>query len=149
MGKNDNNIKEAGEGYALQCTKAVRGKPCNMVSDGENPRLADTYVCAIDQMILVFDADRVDDTERTSLIKTTVSSGEVLGCAGYSKIQIAGNGYQANLPADVIKSAGYTVGMSTSYGGVDGVLVIWPTGQKDKLVRTTFANLRAWAESKG
>lgn len=101
--KNWNNIKARGQAYALQCTVAAR--KAGLVDDSVEPaETSDVYVAAVGDLILVFD-ENVDIRDRTSIITSAASEIEHLGAAGFSKVQAEGNGYQVNLPRDVVESS--------------------------------------------
>jgi hypothetical protein len=94
-----NAIKQSGEGLALQVTNTARA--AGLVeenADGEPSRRAEALVYAFDEVLLVVDVDRVAVSDRAELVASAARDTKSIYRAGGASIQIAGNGYQVNLP---------------------------------------------------
>jgi len=119
-----NQIKESGsDGLALQITEAARA--AGMVeetNDGEASRRADVRVFAFDGVLLVVDLDRVPTEEIAELVASAARDTGSVYRAADSKIQIAGNGYQVQLPP--AGDAGFELGDRAGTHTAPGVLVI-------------------------
>ncbi|WP_227379887.1 HVO_A0114 family putative DNA-binding protein [Haladaptatus halobius] len=102
-----NKIKRSGDGLALQVTKPARAAGLVEETDDEPTRLANIRVFAFDGLLLVIDLDRITDENivelATSAALDTVSIHRVTNAS----LQIAGNGYQVQLPGAV--NAGFNV----------------------------------------
>ena len=118
-----NAIKQSGEGLALQVTKPARA--AGLVeenADGEPTRRAEVLVYGFDDTLLVVDVDRVSVGERAELVASAARDTKSIYRAGSASIQIAGNGYQVNLPP--AEDAGFEEGDAAPVHPAPGVLVI-------------------------
>ena len=140
-----NCIKKVGQAYALQATHLLKSGECKFVGGGEPPRLANLYCIALEGLILVFDDDRVPNGDRTQIIVAGAGAENVLGAAGFSKVQQSVNGYQINLPSAVVESVGFRVGGKTSYVGTDGLVIISQGSSDNRRVRALLADRAAQA----
>jgi len=117
------NIKESGDGLALQVTKSVRR--ADMVdedAEGDATRLAGVYVYGFDGLLLVVDAERVSDTDRAQIVSSAASDSNSIYRGEASSIAIAGNGYQVQLPG--CRAAGFSQGDAAPTRSEKGILVI-------------------------
>jgi hypothetical protein len=118
-----NAIKRSGEGLALQVTKPARAAGfVEENADGEPTRRAAVLVYAFDDTLLVFDADRVAVADRAELVASAARDTKSIYRAARASIQIAGHGYQVNLPP--AEDAGFEEGDSAPAHPAPGVLVI-------------------------
>jgi len=118
-----NAIKQSGEGLALQVTKPARS--AGLVeenADGEPTRRAAVLVYAFDDVLLVVDVDRVAVADRAELVASAARDTKSIYRAARASIQIAGNGYQVNLPP--AEDAGFEEGDPAPVHPAPGVLVI-------------------------
>jgi len=128
-----NEIKESGEGYALQVTQPARdGGLVEEDSEGNTLRRADVRVHGFDGLLLVVDVDRVDDADEAELVAAAARDTGSVYRALEAAIQPAGNGYQVQLPA--AREAGFAVGDSALARPAEGVLFVHPnTADGDRL----------------
>ncbi|WP_227355787.1 hypothetical protein [Haladaptatus salinisoli] len=123
-----NKIKRSGDGFALQVTKPARAAGLVEETDDEPTRLADIRVFAFDGLLLVVDIDRITDENivelTTSAARDTVSIHRVVN----TSLQIAGNGYQVQLPGAA--EAGFHVGDRASCTPAPNLLVIAAEGSE-------------------
>jgi len=118
-----NAIKQSGEGLALQVTKPARA--ASLVeenADGEPARRAEVLVYAFDEVLLVVDVDRVEVSDRAELVASAARDTKSIYRARGARIQIAGNGYQVNLPP--AEDAGFDEGDAAPAHPAPGLLVI-------------------------
>ena len=119
-----NKIKPSGaDGLALQDTKPARA--AGLVDenpDGDATYLADVRVYAFDQLLLVVNRDTVDTPAVTDLAVMAARDTDSIHRAMDASIQIAGNGYQVQLPPAT--DAGFTEGDRAPCHPAPGVLVI-------------------------
>ncbi|WP_266082268.1 hypothetical protein [Haladaptatus caseinilyticus] len=123
-----NKIKRSGDGLALQVTKPARAAGLVEETDDQTTRLADIRVFAFDGLLLVIDLDHITDENIVELATTaaldTVSIYRVTG----SSLQIAGNGYQVQLPGAT--DAGFHVGDQAPCSPAPNLLVIAAAGSE-------------------
>lgn len=121
-----NSIKKSGtEGHALQVTRPARS--AGLVTEDSNgvpKRMAEVYVIAVGETILVFDEKEISDKHRAEIVSRAINETGDVGVAGRTKITTAGNGYQVQLPKGVVADAGFAVDMQAACHGVDGMLII-------------------------
>lgn len=110
-----NSIKQSGEGAALQVTKPARAADLAASKSGEDytgaerwARLADVRVYGFDELLLVFDRDRVDITEMAELVATTARDTKSIHLGSNASLRPAGNGCMVSLPG--ITEAGFHIG---------------------------------------
>jgi hypothetical protein len=118
-----NAIKRSGEGLALQVTKPARA--AGLVEedvDGEPTRRAEVLVYAFDDTLLVVDVDRVTVADRAELVASAARDTKSIYRAARARLQIAGHGYQVNLPP--AEDAGFEEGDSAPVHPAPGLLVI-------------------------
>lgn len=119
-----NQIKRGGsEGLALQITKPARS--AGLVAendDGEATRLANVRVYAFDDLLLVVDLDRVDIEHTAELVASATEDTDSIYQAIDASIQIAGHGYQVQLPP--AEDAGFTEGDRAGTHPANGIIVI-------------------------
>jgi hypothetical protein len=116
-------IKQSGEGLALQVTKPARAAGLvEKNADGEPTRRAVVFVYAFDDTLLVIDVDRVAVADRAELVASAARDTRSIYRAAGASIQIAGNGYQVNLPP--VEDAGFEEGDTAPVHPAPGLLVI-------------------------
>lgn len=118
-----NAIKQSGEGLALQVTKPARA--ANLVEenpDGDATQRADVLVYAFDETLLVIDRERVSTADRAELVASAARDTESIYPAAGASLQVAGNGYQVNLP--LAEDAGFDEGDPAPVHPAPGLLVI-------------------------
>lgn len=119
-----NRIKSSGvDGCSLQVTKEAR--TAGMVeedNEGRAKRRADVRVFAFDGVLIIVDLDRVGDEEITELVTSAARDTKTIYRVGDSKIQIAGNGYQVQLPP--AEDAGFEIGDRAGCHPAPGLMVI-------------------------
>ncbi|WP_433631134.1 hypothetical protein [Halomicrococcus sp. NG-SE-24] len=118
-----NQIKESGNGLALQVTKPARA--AGLVEETENgdvERRADVRVFAFDDLLLIADTDRVDADEMAELATSAARDTSSVHRAMDTSIQIAGNGYQVQLPPAA--DAGFRVGDQPACTAAPNMLVL-------------------------
>jgi hypothetical protein len=95
-----NQIKASGaDGVALQVTTPARA--AGLVeedNDGEATYLADVRVYAFDDLLLVVDLEAVTTAHTTELVVAAARDTNSIYRAMDASVQIAGNGYQVQLP---------------------------------------------------
>jgi len=119
-----NTIKQSGtEGLALQITKPARC--ANLVeedSSGEPTELAEVLVYAFDHLLLVVDSERVQTAQRAELVASAArDTGSIYRAMG-AGVQIAGHGYQVQLPP--ARDAGFSEGDRAPCQPGPGIVVI-------------------------
>jgi hypothetical protein len=118
-----NKIKESAEGLALQVTKPARkAELVTEDADGNATRLAGVYVYGFDDLLLVVDAERVTAADRADLVAQAARDTESVHRGAAASVQVAGNGYQVQLPG--CKAAGFYEGDRAPAASGQGILVI-------------------------
>jgi hypothetical protein len=119
-----NQIKESGtEGLALQITKPARAAELvEEDSEGNATYRADVRVYAFDHVLLVVDIDNVSAAHTAELVSSAAGDTDSIYRAMDASVQIAGNGYQVQLPP--ARDAGFTKGDRAPCHTARGVLVI-------------------------
>lgn len=118
-----NAIKQSGaDGLALQVTKPARAAGLVEEAGDETTYRADVRVWSFDHFLLVVDLDRVSETHCSELVVKAAKDSDSVYRAMDSKIQIAGNGYQVQLPP--AEDAGFEVGDRAPCRPVPGVMGI-------------------------
>ncbi|WP_433633504.1 hypothetical protein [Halomicrococcus sp. NG-SE-24] len=126
-----NQIKQSGDGLALQTTKPARTAGLVEEDEDGNPeRQADVRVFAFDGLLLLTDVDRVDDDDVAELAATAARDTSSLHRVMDTSIQIAGNGYQVQLPP--AKDAGFRVGDQPACTAAPNMLVL-ADGESERL----------------
>jgi hypothetical protein len=118
-----NSLKSSAGGVALQVTKPARA--AGLVeedAEGDATHLAGVYVYGFDDLLLVVDAERIKSEERAELIATAASDSGSIHRGEAASVEIAGNGYQVQLPG--CKAAGFEIGDDGHTLSADGVLLI-------------------------
>lgn len=118
-----NSLKSSAGGIALQITKPARA--AGLVeedAEGDATRLASVYVYGFDGLLVVVDADRVSIEDRAELVVTAASDSSSIYRGEAASVEIAGNGYQVQLPG--CKEAGFAIGDDGYTLPVDNVLLI-------------------------
>ena len=119
-----NMIKNSGtDGYALQVTTPAR--VAGLVEEneaGEATRLAPVRVYSFNDVLLVVDHERMDTPAVAKLVATTAEDTKSIYQGIDASIQIAGNGYQVQLPA--AEAAGFQTGDMASAHPAPNLLVI-------------------------
>jgi hypothetical protein len=119
-----NQIKSSGaDGFALQVTKPARAAELvEEDEDGEATYLANVRVFAFDQLLLVIDRETVATEHTTELVVAAAQDTDSVYRAMDASVQIAGNGYQIQLPP--AEDAGFRKGDTAPCQSARGVLVI-------------------------
>nr|WP_264475572.1 hypothetical protein [Halorubellus salinus] len=118
-------MKRSGDGLALQLTKPAR--TAGLVEerdtpDGKTPTYrAETRVHAFGGLLLVVDTDRVPDDEEAELVAAAARDTQTAYRTMTATVQIAGNGYQLQLPPAV--DAGLRQGDKPAVSTAPGVLL--------------------------
>ncbi len=119
-----NQIKASGtEGVALQITRPARAAGLvEETSDGEATYLGTVRVYAFDQLLLAVDTDAVSPKETAELVASAARDTDSIYRAMDASVQIAGNGYQLQLPP--ARDAGFEIGDRAPCHPAPGLLVI-------------------------
>lgn len=119
-----NKIKESGiEGLALQITRPARAAELvEENSDGDPTYRADVRVYAFSHLLLVVDVENVSTRHIAELVAAAARDTKSIYRAMDASVQIAGNGYQVQLPP--ARDAGFTKGDRAPCHTACGVLVI-------------------------
>jgi RNA polymerase subunit RPABC4/transcription elongation factor Spt4 len=119
-----NKIKRSGtEGVALQITRPARSAALvEEDADGNPVYRADVLVYAFDHLLLVIDTDRVQIAHRAELVASAARDTESIHRAMEAAVQIAGNGYQVQLPP--ARDAGFSEGDRAPCQTAPGMLVV-------------------------
>jgi hypothetical protein len=119
-----NRIKSSGaDGLALQVTKSARS--AGLVeedSEGDATYLADVRVFAFDHLLLVIDRTQVRTDDTAELVVAAAQDTKSMYRGIDATVQIAGNGYQVQLPPAV--DAGFSEGDRAPCHSAPGVLTI-------------------------
>jgi len=119
-----NKIKQSGtEGLALQITRPARS--ANLIeedADGNPTDRADVLVYAFDHLLVVIDKDRVQTGHRAELVASATRDTESIYRAMEAAVQVAGNGYQVQLPP--ARDAGFGQGDRAPCQTAPGLLVV-------------------------
>ena len=136
-----NALKQRGEGLALQVTKPARA--VGLVEenvDGEPTRRVAVLVYAFDDTLLVVDIDRVSVADRAELVASAARDTESIYRAGKASIQVAGNGYQVNLPP--AEDAGFDEGDPAPVHTAPGLLVITTDDRRASRLAADLVTIR-------
>jgi hypothetical protein len=137
-----NQIKASGaDGVALQVTTPARA--AGLVeedNDGEATYLADVRVYAFDDLLLVVDLEAVTTAHTTELVVAAARDTNSIHRAMDASVQIAGNGYQVQLPP--AEDASLREGDAAPCQSAPGVLVI----SKDTETQTEINTARLAAD---
>ena len=118
-----NNIKRSAGGLALQVTKQARQAGLVVEdNDGTATRRAEAHVYGFDGLVLVIDSENVAMNHRAELVVTAAGDTESIHRGGKATVEIAGNGYQIQLPG--CREAGFNEGDTAPVRSRDGVLII-------------------------
>lgn len=121
-----NNIKQSGtDGLALQVTKPARSVGLVEENDeGDATYLADVRVYAFDDLLLAADRDtnRLKNEDLAELVASAARDSKSIYRAANASLQIAGHGYQVQLPP--AEDAGFYEGKPMQVKTAPGVLVI-------------------------
>ena len=118
-----NTIKKSAGGLALQVTEEAR-KAGLVVEDSEGTatRRAEVYVYGFDDLLLLIDSENVAVPHRAELVTAAAQDTSSIHRGGVATVEIAGNGYQVQLPG--CRDAGFRLGDTAPVSVGDGVLVI-------------------------
>ena len=118
-----NSIKQSAGGLALQITEEAR-KAGLVVEDteGNATRRAEVYVYGFDDLLLIIDSETVAVSDRAELVTAAAQDTRSIHRGGLATVEIAGNGYQVQLPG--CRDAGLSLGDNAPVSVGDGVLVI-------------------------
>jgi hypothetical protein len=119
-----NQIKSSGAaGAALQVTKPARA--AGLVKEnreGEATHLSQVRVFAFDQLLLVIALEAVSTTHTTELVVAAAQDTDSIYRAIDASVQIAGNGYQVQLPP--AEDAGFREGDNAPCQSAPGIIVL-------------------------
>jgi hypothetical protein len=121
-------IKRSGDGFAFQVTKPARAAGLVEETDDEPARLANIRVFAFDDLLLVMDIDRITDENMVELATSAALDTVSIHRVTNASLQIAGNGYQVQLPGAA--DAGFHVGDRASCTPAPNLLVIAAEGSE-------------------
>ena len=118
-----NSIKKSAGGLALQITNEAR-KAGLVVEDSEGTatRRAEVYVYGFDDLLLLVDSENVAVSHRVALVTAAAQATSSIHRGGLATVEVAGNGYQIQLPG--CQDAGFRLGDTAPVSVGDGVLVI-------------------------
>jgi len=138
-----NSIKRSAGGLALQITKPARQAGLVVEdSDGRATRRAEAHVYGFDGLVLAVDSvnvamshraelvSNVAMSHRAELVSTAASDTESIHRGGKATVEIAGNGYQIQLPG--CREAGFEERDTAPVRSGAGILVIHD-GTKSRL----------------
>lgn len=120
-----NQIKSSGaDGLALQVTKPARsGGFVEEDDDGDATSLADEVrVFAFDSLLLVIDLNAVSTAQTSELVAAATRDTESIYRAMDASVQIAGHGYQVQLPP--AEDAGFSEDDRAPCSSAPGLLLI-------------------------
>ncbi|MFC6722853.1 hypothetical protein ACFQE1_00220 [Halobium palmae] len=120
-----NKIKNSADGLALQVTKPARA--ADLVTEnteGAASRWAPVRVYSFHEYLLVVDRECVSDEDTAALVQALSEYTDSIFQAMDSVVQIAGNGYQVQLPP--ARDAGLEKDDRASAEPAPGILVIHP-----------------------
>jgi hypothetical protein len=119
-----NDIKKNGEeGLALQVTKPARS--AGLVEeneDGEATRLAPVRLYAFNNLLLVFDLEKMDVQDIGEIVSSATRDSKSIYRARDAAVSTAGNGYQVQLP--IARDAGFELDDTAACQPGPGMLVI-------------------------
>ena len=118
-----NSIKQSAGGLALQITTEAR--EAEMVvedNDGAATHRAEVYVYGFDDLLLLIDSETVAVSHRAELVTAAAQDTSSIHRGGLATVEIAGNGYQVQLPG--CRDAGFRLGDTAPVSVGNGVLVI-------------------------
>ena len=119
-----NQIKFSGAaGAALQVTKPARA--AGLVEEDEErgaTYLAEVRVFAFDQLLLVVDLEAVSTAHTTELVVAAAQDTDSIYRAIDASVQVAGNGYQIQLPP--AEDASFREGDNAPCQSARGILII-------------------------
>ena len=123
-----NSIKQSAGGLALQITQPARDAEL-VVEDtkGNATRRAEVYVYGFDNLLLLIDSENVAVPHRAELVTAAAQDTSSIHLGGLATVEIAGNGYQVQLPG--CRDAGLSLGDTAPVSVGDGVLVIHDSGE--------------------
>ncbi len=137
-----NQIKASGaDGVALQVTTPARAAGfVEEDNDEEASYLADVRVYAFDHLLLVIDLGAVTTAHTTELVVAAARETNSIYRAMDASVQIAGNGYQVQLPP--AEDAGFREGDNAPCRSAHGMLVV----SKDDKTRAEIDTARLAAD---
>lgn len=118
-----NSIKRSAGGLALQITQPARDAGLVVKdSDGAATRRAKVYIYGFDDLLLVVDSVHVAMSHRAELVATAAADTDSIHHGEQATVEIAGNGYQLQLPG--CKEAGFELDDTAPVSTGNGILVI-------------------------
>ena len=118
-----NSIKQSAGGLALQVTQPARDAELVVEdTEGNATRRAEVYVYGFDDLLLLIDSKNVAVSDRAELVTAAAQDTSSIHRGGLATVEIAGNGYQVQLPG--CRDAGFSLGDTAPVSVGDGVLVI-------------------------
>jgi hypothetical protein len=91
-------------------------------TEGNATRRAEIYVYGFDDLLLLVDSENVAVSDRAELVTAAAQDTRSIHRGGLATVEIAGNGYQIQLPG--CQDAGFRLGDTAPVSVGDGVLVI-------------------------
>ena len=108
---------------ALQITQPSRDAELVVEdTEGNATRRAEVYVYGFDDLLLLIDSKNVAVSDRAELVTAAAQDTSSIHRGGLATVEIAGNGYQVQLPG--CREAGFRLGDTTSVRSGPGILVI-------------------------
>ena len=118
-----NSIKQSAGGLALQIMEEARKAGLVVENtEGNATRRAEIYVYGFDDLLLLVDSENVAVSDRAELVTAAAQDTRSIHRGGLATVEIAGNGYQVQLPG--CRDAGFSLGDTAPVSVGDGVLVI-------------------------
>lgn len=122
-----NSIKQTStDSAALQVTREARDAGLVDEQDDDTTRLAPVNIYAFDGLLLVIDAERVDQSDIVELVTAAAGDTDSIYPGGKVQISVRGDGYQVALPSAT--DAGFRVGDTAPCLTAHGVLAIYREG---------------------
>ena len=123
-----NRVKQSAGGLALQITQPARDAELVVECTEVNAtRRAEVYVYGFDDLLLLVDSENVAVSDRAELVTAAAQDTSSIHRGGLATVEIAGNGYQVQLPG--CRDAGFRLGDTAPVSVGDGVLVIHDGGE--------------------
>jgi hypothetical protein len=133
-----NDVKRPADKMALQITKPARKAQFVDEDSEDNPvRLADTYTYAFDNLMLVFDENRVSVAKRAELVKSTAGDSKSIYTGVRGKVSQSGHGYQIQLIGG--EQAGFAVGQTITMSTAYGVIALYDKTETARLAKDIIA----------
>ena len=118
-----NSIKQSAGGLALQITQPARDAELVVEgTEGNATRRAEVYVYGFDDLLLLVDSENVAVSDRAELVTAAAQDTSSIHRGCLATVEIAGNGYQVQLPG--CRDAGFSLDDTAPVSVGDGILII-------------------------